>query len=70
MIIIRDEEFSYYLELNKNYRRKPDFGLPYSYLYDWIDNISEQQNLNQVRFVLGRLKGGIEVLPSIDSDWW
>ena len=70
MIIIRDEEFSYYLEVSKDYRRKPDFGMPYGYLYDWIDDISKQQDLQQVKFVLGRLKGGVEVLPPLDSDWW
>lgn len=60
MIIIRHEEFSYYDEIDKDYRRKPDFGSPYRYLSSWIIDVAEKQGLQQVNFVLTRLNTGIE----------
>jgi len=69
MIIIQNETFSYYSEMTKDYRRKPDFGRPYDSLSNWIDDISKEQNLEQVGFVLGRLSGGIEVFR-MHPEWW
>ena len=69
MIIIQNEVFNYYLEVTKDYRKKPDFGRPYNSLCNWIDDIRKEQDLGQVGFVLGRLSGGIEVFRR-DPEWW
>jgi len=58
MVIIRVKELEYLDEIAKDYRKKPDFGRPYGSLYKWIMEVSDSQDLKQVKFVLGRLNTG------------